>query len=127
MIQTGGRRRRGSQSSRTESEKPHRRTTTKRGASGGSGDETSPRSGEGQTIGSLSHQLPDLNSTDRENYIFYQDEGGFRATDDLNNPMGQIYYLGVIDILTPYNTLKKMEHFWKGMKADKVRDVSGPG
>jgi hypothetical protein len=31
-----------------------------------------------------------------------------------------IYYLGIIDILTPYGWVKKVEHLWKGMKADRV-------
>ena len=74
-------------------------------------------------IGSLSNELPGLNSTDRQHFIFYQDEGGYRATDDVNQPMDTIYYLGVIDITTPYNALKKAEHFWKGMRADRVSCV----
>lgn len=34
--------------------------------------------------------------------------------------MDLIYYLGVIDILTPYNASKRIEHFWKGMTEDLV-------
>jgi 1-phosphatidylinositol-4-phosphate 5-kinase len=75
-------------------------------------------------IGSLSTELPGLNPTDRQHFIFYQDEGGYRATDDANQPMDTIYYLGVIDITTPYNALKKAEHFWKGMRADGVSSLS---
>lgn len=56
---------------------------------------------------------------DRQHFLFYQDEGGLRATDEGNLPMDTIYYLGVIDILTPYGTTKKAEHFWKGLKADR--------
>ncbi|KZV89215.1 SAICAR synthase-like protein [Exidia glandulosa HHB12029] len=56
---------------------------------------------------------------DRQHLVFYQDEGGMRATDEANEPMHQIYYLGIIDILTPYNTFKKAEHIWKGMSADR--------
>jgi 1-phosphatidylinositol-4-phosphate 5-kinase len=33
--------------------------------------------------------------------------------------MDVIYYLGIIDILTPYGGLKKCEHFWKGLSADR--------
>ncbi|CAG8742395.1 6857_t:CDS:2 [Funneliformis caledonium] len=36
------------------------------------------------------------------------DDGGFSGTDEQNNPTNYIYYLGVIDILTPYNTVKKL-------------------
>jgi len=51
---------------------------------------------------------------------FYMDDGGFAGTDELDNPTNYIYYLGVIDILTPYNTVKKVEHTWKSLKDDKV-------
>ncbi|KAF5379041.1 hypothetical protein D9615_006035 [Tricholomella constricta] len=56
---------------------------------------------------------------DRQHFVFYQDEGGLRATDDGNEDMDVIYYVGVIDILTPYGTLKKLENLWKGLKADR--------
>ena len=63
----------------------------------------------------------DLSGSDRRAFIFYQDDGGFRATDDQNEPMDTVYYLGIIDILTPYNWIKAGEHFWKGLRQDKVR------
>ncbi|EJD40168.1 SAICAR synthase-like protein [Auricularia subglabra TFB-10046 SS5] len=56
---------------------------------------------------------------DRQHLVFYQDEGGMRATDEANGDLDTIYYLGVIDILTPYNSFKKVEHLWKGMSADR--------
>jgi len=60
-----------------------------------------------------------LNSkNERRNCIFYMDDGGFRATDEQNNPSKYIYYLGVIDILTPYNAVKKIEHAWKSLNND---------
>lgn len=68
----------------------------------------------------VTSQLPSEDSADRKHFIFYQDEGGFRATDDANQALDTIYYLGVIDICTPYNTLKKIEHFWKSMTEDRV-------
>ena len=64
-------------------------------------------------------KLPEEDTGDRQQFLFYQDEGGLRATDETNTNMDTIYYLGVIDILTPYSTVKKMEHYWKGMKADR--------
>ena len=64
--------------------------------------------------------LPEEDTGERAGFVFYQDEGGLRATDEANENMDTIYYLGVIDILTPYNGLKKMEHFWKGLSADRV-------
>lgn len=66
--------------------------------------------------------LPDSEAGDeRQHFIFYQDDGGLRATDEANAPMDTIYYLGIIDICTPYTTLKRAEHIWKGMHADRVR------
>ncbi|KAG6828641.1 hypothetical protein H0H87_001434 [Tephrocybe sp. NHM501043] len=56
---------------------------------------------------------------DRQHFVFYQDEGGLRATNEGNEDMDIIYYVGVIDILTPYGGLKKLESFWKGLKADR--------
>ena len=64
--------------------------------------------------------LPEEDTGDRQQFLFYQDEGGLRATDEQNHPMETIYYLGIIDILTPYTVLKRMEHFWKGLSADRV-------
>jgi 1-phosphatidylinositol-4-phosphate 5-kinase len=43
-----------------------------------------------------------------------------RATDELNNSMDVIYYLGVIDICTPYNAAKRIEHAWKSMTENPV-------
>ncbi|KAL5523040.1 MSS4 [Sanghuangporus sanghuang] len=63
--------------------------------------------------------LPEEDTGDRQQFIFYQDDGGLQATDEQNQPMDTIYYLGVIDILTPYNTLKRAEHIWKGLSADR--------
>jgi 1-phosphatidylinositol-4-phosphate 5-kinase len=65
-------------------------------------------------------QLPTSDSSDRRHFLFYQDEGGLRATDESNGNMDVIYYLGVIDFITPYNTVKKLEHFWKSMTEDRV-------
>ncbi|KII87645.1 hypothetical protein PLICRDRAFT_111621 [Plicaturopsis crispa FD-325 SS-3] len=64
-------------------------------------------------------ELPEEDTGDRQQLIFYQDEGGLRATDEENMPMDTVYYLGVIDILTPYSFAKKCEHLWKGMQADR--------
>ncbi|KAJ7178740.1 SAICAR synthase-like protein [Mycena crocata] len=64
-------------------------------------------------------RLPEEDTGDRRDFLFYQDEGGLRATNEANVPLDKIYYLGVIDILTPYSTTKKLEHFWKGLSADR--------
>ncbi|KAK1672150.1 phosphatidylinositol-4-phosphate 5-kinase [Colletotrichum godetiae] len=54
-------------------------------------------------------------------YIFNQDDGGFQATHEDNSPADEIYYLGVIDCLTHYGMIKKIEHFWKGLTSDKTK------
>jgi 1-phosphatidylinositol-4-phosphate 5-kinase len=74
------------------------------------GDNMLPDSGDAQGL-----QLGD-----RQHLIFYQDEGGLRATDENNEVLDTIYYLGIIDILTPYGVAKKVEHFWKSLNADRV-------
>lgn len=68
----------------------------------------------------VASQLPFSDTGDRRHFLFYQDEGGLRATDEANQPLDTIYYLGVIDICTPYNTAKRIEHFWKSMTEDRV-------
>lgn len=65
-------------------------------------------------------ELPEEDTGDRQHFVFYQDDGGMRATDESEEPLDTIYYLGVIDILTPYNTLKRLENAWKGLRADRV-------
>ncbi|OLN97690.1 Phosphatidylinositol 4-phosphate 5-kinase its3 [Colletotrichum chlorophyti] len=57
----------------------------------------------------------------RSGYIFNQDDGGFQATHEDNSPAEEIYYLGVIDCLTHYGMIKKIEHFWKGLTSDKTQ------
>ncbi|KAI0298642.1 hypothetical protein B0F90DRAFT_1810819 [Multifurca ochricompacta] len=63
--------------------------------------------------------LPEEDTGDRQHLLFSQDEGGLRATDEQNEPLDTVYYLGVIDILTPYGVVKRFEHLWKGMSADR--------
>ncbi|GAA5992114.1 hypothetical protein JCM5350_007016, partial [Sporobolomyces pararoseus] len=58
-------------------------------------------------------------STERRRFLFYQDEGGMRATGEADEDLGVIYYLGIIDILTPYTLVKRLEHLFKGIKNDK--------
>ncbi|CAE6418564.1 unnamed protein product [Rhizoctonia solani] len=74
-----------------------------------------------QTTGTeLAEQdLPDGLREDQSRFIFYADDGGYRATGEDNRSMGTVYYLGVIDILTPWNTKKKLENMWKGLSADR--------
>lgn len=59
--------------------------------------------------------LPADGPEDRRHFLFYQDEGGMRATDEQNQPLDMVYYFGVIDICTPYNMSKRVEHAWKSV------------
>lgn len=82
------------------------------------------RESDPKKLGVATIKLPEEDTGDRQSLIFYQDEGGLRATDEANEQLATIYYLGVIDILTPYSMVKKLEHFWKGMSADRVGKFS---
>ena len=62
----------------------------------------------------------DVMTGDRQHFLFYQDEGGLQATGEENENLDTIYYLGVIDILTPYTVFKRAERIWKGIGADIV-------
>ncbi|KPV75582.1 uncharacterized protein RHOBADRAFT_26934 [Rhodotorula graminis WP1] len=65
------------------------------------------------------HELPEHDNSERRMFLFYQDEGGMRASGDSNEDLGAIYYLGIIDILTPYTCVKRLEHFFKGFQHNK--------
>ncbi|QRV75828.1 1-phosphatidylinositol-4-phosphate 5-kinase [Ceratobasidium sp. AG-Ba] len=74
---------------------------------------------EVRTAATHAVDLPDTNPEEQARFIFYADDGGYRATAEDNAPLGTVYYLGVIDILTPWNTKKKLEGIWKGLSADR--------
>ncbi|KAB8360629.1 hypothetical protein FH972_024367 [Carpinus fangiana] len=46
---------------------------------------------------------------------FYADDGGFRATRLTDEPGDAVYYLGIIDCLTRYDSIKRGEHFFKSL------------
>ncbi|KAI2786672.1 Phosphatidylinositol 4-phosphate 5-kinase its3 [Penicillium oxalicum] len=50
---------------------------------------------------------------------FYSDDGGFRATHEDGTFGDEIYYLGIIDCLTHYGMVKKIENFFKGLSHDR--------
>ncbi|KTW27714.1 hypothetical protein T552_02154 [Pneumocystis carinii B80] len=72
------------------------------------------------SLNSTSNELSDPDFT-RKDFIFYSDDGGFRATQEDNLPGDSIYYIGIIDLLTKYNIIKKVEHFWKGLSHSKAQ------
>ncbi|CAO3564264.1 unnamed protein product [Mortierella alpina] len=63
--------------------------------------------------------LPSDSFSERRHCIFYADDGGLLSTNEQNERGEDLYYLGIIDILTPYNYVKKIEHYWKSMSQDK--------
>ena len=50
-------------------------------------------------------KMPDEMLEERKNFIFYSDDGGFRATHENGQPGEEIYYLGIIDCLTHVRVL----------------------
>lgn len=51
-------------------------------------------------------------------HFFKEFEGGIRSSDPFNNDTDLIYYVGIIDCLTNYSFLKKLETFWRGLNHD---------
>ncbi|KAF2641225.1 SAICAR synthase-like protein [Massarina eburnea CBS 473.64] len=64
-------------------------------------------------------KMPDELHDGKKNNYFYTDDGGFRATHEDDNPGEEVYYLGIIDCLTHYSLIKRIEHFIKGLANDE--------
>ncbi|KAH7918754.1 hypothetical protein BV22DRAFT_1134355 [Leucogyrophana mollusca] len=77
---------------------------------------------QGNLLGAGTLDLPEEDTGDRQQFIFYQDEGRLQATDESNRPADTICYLGVVDVLTPYSGVGKIEHFWKGLSAGRMSE-----
>jgi 1-phosphatidylinositol-4-phosphate 5-kinase len=58
------------------------------------------------------NQMPDEldEGRNRPGFVFYEDDGGFRATHEDNTPADEIYYLGVIDCLTHVSLIWRWSH-----------------
>lgn len=69
----------------------------------------------GSSSSKMPDELPDAVIDERKNYLFYSDDGGFRATHEDDSPGEEVYYLGIIDCLTKYSLTKRTEHFLKGL------------
>ncbi|KAJ4522645.1 Phosphatidylinositol-4-phosphate 5-kinase [Exophiala dermatitidis] len=74
-------------------------------------------------MGQASTKMPsELASGDeRRDRIFYSYDGGIRATHEDGSGGDKVYYLGVIDCLTHYGFIKRVEHFWKGLSAPRTQ------
>ncbi|KAI8892482.1 hypothetical protein BC833DRAFT_532808 [Globomyces pollinis-pini] len=70
-------------------------------------------------LGPSKSKLPDRVPPERRYCFFYSDEGGFRGSDESNNPIKEIYYIGIIDIFTYYSPVKRFETFFKSLGNDK--------
>ncbi|KAI5953260.1 MSS4 [Candida jiufengensis] len=66
-----------------------------------------------------SQDLPTDVFPGRSKYIFYGHDGGIRATNIENLPLGEIYYLSIIDFLTDYSLKKRLETFFKSFAYPK--------
>ncbi|KAJ3372905.1 Phosphatidylinositol-4-phosphate 5-kinase [Allomyces arbusculus] len=69
------------------------------------------------TVAAL-HVAANVNA-DRTRSVFFADHGGFQATDANNQPGPELYFMSVIDILTPYNAAKRVEHAFKAVTQDR--------
>ncbi|CAJ2509118.1 Uu.00g141440.m01.CDS01 [Anthostomella pinea] len=73
-------------------------------------------------MGQTSDRMPDeLAEGHVRGGLFYTDDGGLQATHEDDTPGEEVYYLGVIDCLTHYGMIKKIEHFWKGLSSDRTQ------
>jgi len=52
--------------------------------------------------------------------VFQQDEGGFASTNNNNEETNELYFMGIIDILQPYDLRKRLEHSIKSVRYDRV-------
>ncbi|CCH41548.1 1-phosphatidylinositol-4-phosphate 5-kinase [Wickerhamomyces ciferrii] len=68
----------------------------------------------------LLNRYNDLPSIDFKNgNSFYSDNGGIVSTNDDDNQGEYIYYLGIIDCLTNYSFIKRLETFWRTLSNDR--------
>ncbi|OAL34042.1 hypothetical protein AYO20_06690 [Fonsecaea nubica] len=72
-------------------------------------------------MGMVSAKMPSemASGDERRDRIFYSDDGGIRATHEDGRGGELIYYLGIIDCLTHYGMIKRIEHYWKGLSAPR--------
>lgn len=47
---------------------------------------------------------------------FYHDDCGLRGSDENDNDIAEFYYMGVIDCLTPYTNVKRLETAWRSIR-----------
>ncbi|CCD24139.1 1-phosphatidylinositol-4-phosphate 5-kinase NDAI_0C04800 [Naumovozyma dairenensis CBS 421] len=67
-------------------------------------------------VGTGGSNIP-MNKTVVPHY-FKQNEGGIISSNELNMDGKEIYYVGIIDCLTNYSIMKKLEAFWRSLNHD---------
>ncbi|KAF2666663.1 SAICAR synthase-like protein [Microthyrium microscopicum] len=77
-----------------------------------------------QTLDKMPEEMSE--SQVKRDFYFYSDDRGFRATHEDDEPGEQIYYLGIIDCLTHYGFVKRLEHFWKGLNSTESQISAVP-
>ncbi len=70
----------------------------------------------GPSVAGSSSDIP----SERKTCIFYSDDGGFKSSHKNGDPGDEVYFLGVIDILTPYSVSKRIEHVFKSIQHGSV-------
>lgn len=65
------------------------------------------------------NELPNDVYPGRSKFIFYGHDGGIRSTNENNEPLSEIYYLGIIDFLTNYSLRKRLETFWRSLSHNR--------
>ncbi|EDO15246.1 hypothetical protein Kpol_1029p20 [Vanderwaltozyma polyspora DSM 70294] len=86
-----------------------------------SGNVSDEESGQEAASNSGREHRIDLNTNKPNSVVshyFKEYEGGFRASDKDNKDLNIIYYVGIIDCLTNYSIIKKLETFWRGLGHD---------
>jgi 1-phosphatidylinositol-4-phosphate 5-kinase len=77
-------------------------------------------------MGQSSSRMPDHmeENTLKREFTFYSDDGGYRATHEDNSPGDEIFFLSIIDCLTHYGTVKKLEHLWSKFSSPRFHTKS---
>jgi hypothetical protein len=63
--------------------------------------------------------MPTSHSVGVYQSFFQQDEGGYRSRNSQGQPLMEMYYFGVIDILQKYDIYKASEGFIKGLRKER--------
>lgn len=71
-----------------------------------------------KTLNDLS-DLPQVEYYHKSNFFYTEDGGGIVATGPNNENLEYVYYFGIIDCLTNYSIIKKLETFWRSLNHDR--------